>query len=152
MGHPLVLGGEKSKKLMHTIFVSSQKTALATLSSVAKGKQGEGLGDRYKHCGAPEARHSIHQKVPHFRCSDVGESRSQPCRAGLTFGRPALRALFNGSAVLVINPGKDLLSAMDGGYFVQSPQRLSPEKEAQRSGYACGKLKREMTRQRTRRV
>ena len=76
------------------------------------GKQGAGLGDRYKTLrrrrrrATPSIRKRVwHPKVPHLRCSDLGESMSQPCRAGLTFGRPALRALFNGSAVLVMNPG-----------------------------------------------
>ncbi|MGB8539250.1 MAG: hypothetical protein WCD57_22695, partial [Acidobacteriaceae bacterium] len=47
-----------------------------------------------KDYGAPEARYSIHPPVPRLRRSEgIGESMSQPSRAGLTFG-PGPTGLF----------------------------------------------------------
>jgi hypothetical protein len=56
---PVVLVGA-----LHSMRFSVNKTALATLSSAAKGgSKGQGWGTDTKHCGAPEARHSIHPKT-----------------------------------------------------------------------------------------
>ena len=150
--------------------VAYQKTALATLSSAAKGgSKGQGWVTDTKHCGAPEARHSIHPKtylaskgaappvlgrwgiyVPalplasplatlervasavfftenRIECNAPTSTTGSKVRAGLTFGRPALRALFNGSAVLVMNPGIGS-TWCDGWWLLPVPSTPVPRK------------------------